>query len=65
MHRRGRRRRGTPFGEVHAKSVLGYVLAEQQALLDYGAQASDTLPDLRGVPSDVDLLGDARRRAQG
>jgi hypothetical protein len=52
------------FDDVHAKSVLGYVLAERQALLEYGARAADALPDFRDTPSDLDLLRDARQRAR-
>jgi hypothetical protein len=48
-------------GEVPRASVLSYVLAERQALLDYGRRAADELPGIHDAPSP-DLLADARRR---
>ena len=55
---------GRLFDEVHPKCVLGYVLAERRALLEYGAGAADALPDVWDKPSDLDLLADARRRSR-
>lgn len=48
-------------GEVPRASVLSYVLAERQALLEYGKRAADKLPEIHDPPSP-DLLSDARRR---
>jgi hypothetical protein len=49
-------------GEVPGASILSYVLAERQALLEYGKRAADEPPDIHDLPSPVDLLSDARRR---
>ena len=51
----------TLTGEVPRASVLSYVLAERQALLEYGKRAADELPEIHDPPSP-DLLSDARRR---
>lgn len=49
--------------DVHAKSILGHVLAERTALLAYGERAAHGLPHFRDPPSDLDLLQNARLRA--
>jgi hypothetical protein len=49
-------------GEVPDASILSYVLAERQALLEYGERAAGELPEIHDPPSPVDLLSDARRR---
>jgi hypothetical protein len=48
------------FGGVPTGSVLSYVRAERQRVLDYGAHAAQALPDLHDSPSDRELLGHAR-----
>ena len=48
-------------GEAPRASVLSYVLAERQALLEYGKGAADELPEIHDPPSP-DLLSNARRR---
>jgi hypothetical protein len=42
---------GAPGG-----SVLSRVIAQRQALLDYGERAAGDLPAIHGPPSPVDLL---------
>ncbi len=49
-------------GEVTGGSVLSYVVAERQPLLEYGKRAASDLPQIHDSPSPVDLLLDARRR---
>lgn len=53
------------FGDVPPASVLSYVLAERQRVLDYGARAADALPDPHDPPSDRDLLRNAKPRFEG
>jgi hypothetical protein len=49
-------------GEVPDASILSYVLAERQALLEYGKRAAGEPPEIHNAPSPVDLLSEARRR---
>jgi hypothetical protein len=49
-------------GEAPGGSVLSYVLAERNALLEYGERAAGELPGIHDPPASVDLLLDARRR---
>jgi hypothetical protein len=49
-------------GDVPDASVLSYVLAERQALLEYGKRAAGEPPAIHEPPSPLDLLSDARRR---
>jgi hypothetical protein len=48
-------------GEAPRASALSYVLAERQALLEYGKRAAGELPGIHDPPSS-DLLADARQR---
>jgi hypothetical protein len=49
-------------GDVPAGSVLSYVVAERQALLDYGQRAANDPPQIHDPPSPRDLLLETRRR---
>ncbi|HEV7529015.1 MAG TPA: hypothetical protein VGO29_08975 [Solirubrobacteraceae bacterium] len=51
-------------GEVPDASILSYVLAERQALLEYGGRAAGEPPEIHDPPSLVDLLSDARRQGR-
>jgi hypothetical protein len=52
----------TLFGGAPPGSVLSQVLVERQRVLDYGARATDALPDFHATASDRDLLRPAKPR---
>jgi hypothetical protein len=55
----------TLFGGAPPGSVLSQVLVERQRVLEYGARATDAIPDFHATASDRDLLRPAKPRLEG